>query len=99
MDAGTSFLRTNTTSRKRTPDIVNTVWGEDTVRITWKRSLTAPFDGNSLWIRYASAALVVPQDEELLLVFYEPIWGYKYHGHGTGLSQLVTFQAAKESGT
>lgn len=77
---------------KQDLEIVNTVWTNDTARVTWKRSLVAPFDGPSLRIPYASAALVVEQDT--LLLPYDPIDGFKYHGHGTGISQVITFREA-----
>lgn len=75
-------------------EIVNIVWGDETVRVTWKRSLTPPFDSNSLRVRYGRSPLDSSAAADELLLSYEPIHGYNYHGSGGGVSQVIKFQAA-----
>lgn len=74
-------------------EIVNIVWGDETVRVTWKRSLGPPFDSNSLRVRYGRSPLDSAAADELPLSF-EPIHGFNYHGTGGGVSQVITFQKA-----
>lgn len=71
-------------------EILSNTSDGSSLTIVWRRSRTAPFDGSTVQLRYASApaALVTPTIDTVL--------GFKYHGYETRYSSSINLEGADQ---